>query len=191
MAKKTYLDLLKERGIVPFVGSERFEELLHFDPKTQYAIPGQVTSVFKSPGQHQMELGRTYNLISDMCWYGASEEELFRAIKHGMTVLDADKHHLDWKKSAEDNGIRELYQKYRRFNRRPKLTEHEKLVISAYTGYVLEGTFGKVTPFVEEVLGHSIRTPEPPETPIVVEVRKALKEEFCEICRRHHIFEYL
>ena len=43
-----------------------------------------------------------------------------------------------------------------------KLTEREKLVITAYTGYVLEGTAGKVVDFVEQELGHSIQTPEPP-----------------------------
>ena len=76
-----------------------------------------------------------------------------RAIKHGMVILDADKHHLDWRKSAEDFGIQELYQKYRRFNRKPKLTEREKLVITAYTGYVLEGTAGKVVDFCGRGVG--------------------------------------
>ena len=80
---------------------------------------------------------------------------------------------------------------YRRFRRKPKLTEREKLVITAYTGYVLEGTAGKVVDFVEQELGHSIQTPEPPAVPVVVEVRRALQEEFCEICRKHHIFDYI
>ena len=109
----------------------------------------------------------------------------------GFVVLDADKRHLDWKKAAEDFGIQELLKKYRRFRRKPKLTEREKLVITAYTGYVLEGTAGKVVDFVEQELGHSIQTPEPPAVPVVVEVRRALQEEFCEICRKHHIFDYI
>lgn len=187
---KTYLDLLNERGISPFLTDEALEELRKFDYKTIYAMPGE-EKVFQNQGQHQIELGRTTNLIGDMCWYGATEEELIRAIKHGMVVLPAEKHHLDWKRSAEDNGIQTLYQKYRRFNRRVKLTEREKLVITAYTGYVLEGTADKVADFIEEVLGHSIKFAESPETPIVIEVHKALKEEFCEICRRHHIFDYI
>lgn len=45
--------------------------------------------------------------------------------------------------------------------------------------------------FVEQELGHSIQTPEPPAVPVVVEVRRALQEEFCEICRKHHIFDYI
>lgn len=188
---KTYLDILRKRGIEPFLTKEQFDEVVAFCPKAEYAIPDRAEPTFRSPKQHQILVGKNSNLIADMCWYGATGEELVRAIKHGMVVLDAGKYHLDGQKSAEDFGIQELYQKYRRFNRRPKLTEREKLVIEAYTGYGLEGTFGKVTPFVEEVLGHSIRTPEPPKIPIVVEVHKALKDEFCEICRKHHIFDYI
>lgn len=141
---KTYLDILSERGVRPFLTDEAFEELQKFDYKSQYAIPGQVMPVFKHPNQHKIELGKTTNLIGDMCWYGASVEEVVRAILYGMVVLDADKRHLDWKKAAEDFGIQELLKKYRRFRRKPKLTEREKLVITAYTGYVLEGTAGKV-----------------------------------------------
>ena len=99
---KTYLDILSERGIRPFLTDEAFEELQKFDYKSQYAIPGQVMPVFKHPNQHKIELGKTTNLIGDMCWYGASVEELVRSIKYGMVVLDADKRHLDWKKAAED-----------------------------------------------------------------------------------------
>ncbi|WP_130849635.1 hypothetical protein [Intestinimonas timonensis] len=123
---KTYLDILSERGIRPFLTDEAFEELQKFDYKSQYAIPGQVMPVFKHPNQHKIELGKTTNLIGDMCWYGASVEELVRSIKYGMVVLDADKRHLDWKKAAEDFGIQELLKEYRRFRRKPKLTEREK-----------------------------------------------------------------
>ena len=44
---KTYLDILSERGIRPFLTDEAFEELQKFDYKSQYAIPGQVMPVFK------------------------------------------------------------------------------------------------------------------------------------------------
>lgn len=46
----------------------------------------------------------------------------------------------------------------------------------------------KITSFIEGMLGHTIQTSEPPEIPIVVEVHNAFKDEFCDICRRHHIF---
>lgn len=187
----TYFDILFKRGIRPFLSDENFEILRNYDPREQYVIPKLATPVFRSPKQRQIEVGKNSNLIADMCWYGATEEELVRAIKHGTVVLNADKHHLDWKKSAEDFRIQELYQKYRRFNRKVKLTDREKLVITAYTGYILDGTAGKVVDFVEQELSHSIQTPEPPEIPVVLEVRKALQNEFCEICRKHHIFEYV
>lgn len=187
----TYFDILFKRGIQPFLSDENFKMLRGFDPKAEYAIPKQIMPVFRSPKQRQIEVGKNSNLISDMCWYGATEEELVRAIKHGTVLLNADKYGLNWKKSAEDFGIQELYQKYRRFHRKPKLTEREKLVITAYTGYVLEGTAGKVVDFVEQELGHSIQMPEPPAIPVILEVRNALQSEFCEICRRHHIFDYI
>lgn len=186
---KTYLDILSKRGIDLFLSEENLESLRKFDPRAEYVVPGQAAPVFRSPKQHQIEVGKNSNLIADMCWYGANEAELVRAVRHGMVVLDADKHHLDWKRSAEEHGIPELYQKYRRFHRKPGLTEREKLVITAYTGYVLEGTAGKVVDFVEEVLGHSIQTPEPPEVPVILEVHNALRSEFCEICRKHHLFD--
>ena len=188
---KTYLDILRKRGIEPFLTKEQYDEVAAFRPKVEYAIPDRAEPVFRSPTQHPIPVDKHSNLLAHMSWYGATGEELVRAIKHGMVVLDADKHHLDWQKSAEDFGIQELYQKYRRFNRRPKLTEREKLVITAYTGYVLNGTAGKVVDFVEEVLGHSIQTPEPPKVPVILEVHIALRGEFCEICRKHHISHYL
>ena len=184
---KTYLDILSKRGIEPFLTKEQYDEVAAFCPKAEYAIPDRAEPVFRSPKQHQIQVGKNSNLIADMCWYGATGEELVRAIKHGTVVLDADKHHLDWQKSGEDFCIQELYQKYRRFNRRPKLTEREKLVITAYTGYVLDGTAGKVVDFVEAVLGHSNQTPEPPKVPVILEVHNALRGEFCEICRKHHM----
>lgn len=186
---KSYMEVLKERGIRPFIGEDDMESLKGFDPKIQYAMTDKTGPVFKSHHQHVIEVGKNSNLISDMCWYGATSEELVRAIKHGMVLLDAEKHFLNWKQSAKDHHIEKLRKKYRRFYKRPQLTEHERLVVAAYTGYVINADdVGKITPFIEETLGHMIRTPEPPETPIVVEVHNAFKDEFCDICRRHHIF---
>ncbi len=55
---KTYLDILSERGIRPFLTDEAFEELQKFDYKSQYAIPGQVIPVFKHPNQHNLLAGK-------------------------------------------------------------------------------------------------------------------------------------
>lgn len=91
---KTYLDILTKRGIDLFLSEENLESLRKFDPRAEYAVPGQAAPVFRSPKQHQIEVGKNSNLIADMCWYGASEAELVRAVRHGMVLLDADKHRL-------------------------------------------------------------------------------------------------
>jgi DNA-binding CsgD family transcriptional regulator len=60
----------------------------------------------------QRQMGDVSNLITDMTIKGATPDEIARAVKHSMVVIDAEKHHLDYKKSAIDNGISELKTKY-------------------------------------------------------------------------------
>ena len=60
----------------------------------------------------QTEMGKVSNLITDMTLKGATEEELVRAVKHSMVVIDAHKHKLDYKRSFEENRIAELKTKY-------------------------------------------------------------------------------
>ena len=47
-----------------------------------------------------------------MTLLGASEDEIERAVKHSMVVIDAEKHHLDWRRSEEENAIKALKAKY-------------------------------------------------------------------------------
>lgn len=58
------------------------------------------------------EMGIISNLITDMTLKGATNEEMTRAVKHSMVVIDAYKHKLDYKKSEADNGIAALKKKY-------------------------------------------------------------------------------
>lgn len=60
----------------------------------------------------QNEMGRISNLITDMNLRGANEDELARAVKHSMVVIDAEKHHLDYRKSYIDNDIDTLKKTY-------------------------------------------------------------------------------
>lgn len=60
----------------------------------------------------QTEMGKISNLITDMTLKGATEPELARAVRHSMVVIDAEKHHLDYKQSEKDNGIAALKKKY-------------------------------------------------------------------------------
>lgn len=61
----------------------------------------------------QTQMGITTNLIADMQLAGgATEDELVRAVKHSMVVIDAQKHHLDYKRSEAENNIQQLKDKY-------------------------------------------------------------------------------
>lgn len=116
MAKMSYLDVLMEkesaRAIVPSI----VEAIRGFDPIGQYAMADVNEPAFKSLIQYKIEVGKNSNLFHDMCQYGATEEELVRAIKYGMVVVDAQKHFLDWKQAKKDFRIDELYKKYRHLN---------------------------------------------------------------------------
>jgi DNA-binding CsgD family transcriptional regulator len=61
----------------------------------------------------QREMGRITNLITDMTLHAASTEEITRADKYSMVVIDAEKHNLDWRKAEKEfdiAGLRKLYQ---------------------------------------------------------------------------------
>lgn len=92
------------------------EKLKGFDPQT-YKVPtpredpanGRVTI---SPTRKQHEMGNVTNLISDMTIRGASFDEISRAVRHSMVVIDSEKHNLDFKRSEVDHGIRDLKKRY-------------------------------------------------------------------------------
>lgn len=60
----------------------------------------------------QMEMGIISNLITDMTLKGAGDDELAKAVRHSMVVIDAAKHKLDYKQSEKDNDIPLLKKKY-------------------------------------------------------------------------------
>jgi predicted transcriptional regulator len=64
------------------------------------------------PARKQQEMGKISNLITDMTIHGAGPEELARAVRHSMVVIDSEKHALDFKASERDNGIAQLRAKY-------------------------------------------------------------------------------
>ena len=94
------------------------KELEGFDPKMSYPeVPGMKymkvqVSPNKTVDNTQNEMGKISNLITDMTLKGASDQELARAVKHSMVVIDAAKHKLNYKKSEVDNNIAELKRKY-------------------------------------------------------------------------------
>lgn len=86
------------------------EELKGFDPQRMY--PGYEGMPRMKPETKQIEMGKVSNLITDMTIKGAKDAEIARAVKHSMVVIDAEKHNLNYKQSAIDNGIHQLKVKY-------------------------------------------------------------------------------
>lgn len=81
-----------------------------FDPKVMYPeYPGMKLMTSK---QTQLKMGEVSNLITDMTIKGATQSEIARAVRHSMVVIDAEKHHLNYKQSEIDNGIAALKKKY-------------------------------------------------------------------------------
>lgn len=86
--------------------------LKNFDPQAAYPKYDGMPPMSARAKQQQM--GDVSNLITDMTIKGASNAELARAVRHSMVVIDAEKHKLNYKQSAKDNGIKELKIKYQK-----------------------------------------------------------------------------
>lgn len=84
--------------------------LKDFDAKEIYKLPDDAPQMKSSTKQNEM--GRVTNLITDMTVGGATPNEICKAVKHSMVVIDAEKHHLDYKQSEADNDIIALKKKY-------------------------------------------------------------------------------
>jgi DNA-binding CsgD family transcriptional regulator len=98
------------------------EGLKNFDPQ-MYKVPlGPKTKKYPdgtpviTSSQKQQEMGKVTNLISDMTIRGANNDELARAVRHSMVVIDSEKHNLDYKASYRDHGILDLKKKYQGVN---------------------------------------------------------------------------
>lgn len=86
--------------------SPALKGLQGFEPKDIYKLSDDAPRMKSQTKQNEM--GRVTNLIADMTVADASESEICRAVKHSMVVIDAEKHHLDYKQSAKDNDITDL-----------------------------------------------------------------------------------
>ena len=95
---------------VHILSTPQLDGLKDFDAKNSYPYHEGMKVMSKSYTQKQM--GMVSNLITDMTLKGATDDELARAVRHSMVVIDAHKHKLDYVQSAKDNGIAELKQKY-------------------------------------------------------------------------------
>ena len=113
-------------GKVKISNKSPLKELEGYEPKVQYGADevkidangekhyyrnGNEFPVMKK-SYTGLEMGKISNLITDMTLQGAPDSEIARAVRHSMTVIDAAKHHLDYKQSEKDNGINELKKRY-------------------------------------------------------------------------------
>ena len=89
---------------------KQFDALKDFDTKEDY--PGYPGMKVISHAHQQKQMGVVTNLITDMTIAGAPSDEIVRAIKHSMVIIDSEKHKLDWKRSEQENDIRGLIEKY-------------------------------------------------------------------------------
>ena len=84
--------------------------LENFDPQEQYkGYEGMKVMSKASIGRY---MGDISNLITDMSVQGAPPNEIVKAVKHSMVVIDAHKHKLNYQQSHKDNGISALKKKY-------------------------------------------------------------------------------
>lgn len=90
--------------------SAALKGLENFDPKASY--PAYEGMKPMSSRTKAIEMGKVSNLITDMTLKGANPNEICRAVRHSMVVIDAEKHKLNYKQSYIDNGIAELKSKY-------------------------------------------------------------------------------
>ena len=105
----------------------QLSQLKNFDPKVEYGKAkltvdkngkehyfNQFGKEYKimTKNQTQTEMGIVSNLINDMTLKGANDNEIARALKHSMVVIDAEKHKLDYQRSYIDNNIGALKKKY-------------------------------------------------------------------------------
>lgn len=106
------IPVTKGRNGTHISSMEPLEQLKDFRT-SEYELPKDAPKVGPETGFHkQNEMGRVSNLITDMTLKGASWDEIARATKHSMVVIDAEKHHLDWRQSEIDNDIPGLKAKY-------------------------------------------------------------------------------
>lgn len=92
-------------------GQEALPGLKGFNPSAAFPYePGMTVMTKKKKG---IEMGVVSNLITDMAIKGCEDpDELTRAVKYSMVVIDAEKHKLNYKKAEKEYNIKELKKKY-------------------------------------------------------------------------------
>lgn len=114
--------------VIPTGGSVKIKSdptprgLIGFDAKREYAIKdreereaaGEKLPKRMTPKGKQVEMGKITNLITDMTITGAPLDDIALAVRHSQVVIDAEKHDLDYRRSAKENQIDRLRREYQR-----------------------------------------------------------------------------
>ena len=104
------------KGLKGFEGKDEYPPKYKLDEQGNmvYGEDGKpiIISKVMSKQNLQKQMGEVSNLITDMSLMGANDDEIARAVKHSMVVVDSPKHKLDYRQSEIDNGIDELKRKY-------------------------------------------------------------------------------
>ena len=85
--------------------------LKDFDPSLEYPEIAGMKKLGKEDQQKKM--GEVSNLIMDMTLKGADPEDIAKATRHSMVIIDAVKHNLNYQQSYLDNGIADLEKQYK------------------------------------------------------------------------------
>jgi hypothetical protein len=119
--------------------SAPLQGLKDFDPKIYKndKIP-KIKSATK-----QTEMGKISNLITDMTIKGADHNEIARAVRHSMVVIDAEKHGLDYKQSFKDNDIATLKKRYQGGENKGAATLISRAKSKKYVPHRVEGKWIK------------------------------------------------
>lgn len=112
--------------------SPALKGLKDFDPSASYpAYPGMKKVKTDKAFNKQAEMGKVSNLITDMTIKGADPDEIARAVRHSMVVIDAEKHNLDWRRSYDENRIADLKAKYQGVSKNGQLRGASTLISRA------------------------------------------------------------
>lgn len=150
--------------------SRALDSLQNFDPVQSYQVPDDSPKMLRkknpktgkmesigltiTPDNKQREMGIVSNLITDMTIKGASDSELARAVRHSMVVIDSEKHKLDYKQSAIDNGISALQNRYQtHYNPvKGKTSKGASTIVSQSKSVVEKVTGPKAEEYAKKVL---------------------------------------
>lgn len=144
----------------------RFSGMVGKDGKPTYKYP-------KTEKAKGTEMGKITNLITDMYAAGCDDtQELARAVKYSMVVIDSKKHELNYKQAYKDLAIKDLEKKYQ--TKDNGSVGGANSIISKSTSEIqvpkMEWRYGKIDPKTgEKIMTAPQKTTETKRKPVYAE----------------------